>query len=332
MRSACLGRLLSAGAAGSIRGGALRRSAARASRAHGAAPRPAGRWATAVCSSSSSSSGNGAGGDGDSRIGSRASSGSGHPAASAAAGGPPTSSSGADGAPPAPALASTDDDDGGSSTGFGGKGPLPTAAMPLQQFEISTEEILHKRYLTLYNRRVRFTAPGHDVSRDVNFDVVGHPQSAFRFAVTFPFHPYRDRKGGEVTVIREYAQGPNSLMYCLPTGGFDPRKHTDLEACAKAELSEEAWLKGGRWLPLLAPDHPGLAEVKWCVNRFRPFLVVDPVADADPGSRDLEEVTLEVLRMPLEEFRALMISGDMLLPSIATSYLAIDKLKEEGYL
>jgi hypothetical protein len=28
-------------------------------------------------------------------------------------------------------------------------------------------------------------------------------------------------------------------MYCLPTGGFDPRKHADVEACAKAELSEE---------------------------------------------------------------------------------------------
>jgi len=115
----------------------------------------------------------------------------------------------------------------------------------------------------------------------------------FQFAVTFPFHPYKDgRKGGEVTVIREYAQvrlplawgcvltvtaccmeldshahgvgaspmrrlhvnaiskphcnrartarqGPNCLMYCLPTGGFDRRKHSGLEDCAKAELSEE---------------------------------------------------------------------------------------------
>ena len=36
--------------------------------------------------------------------------------------------------------------------------------------------------------------------------------------------------------------------------------------------------------------------------------------------------------MPLDEFRALMAGGDMLLPSIATGYLAIDKLREEGYL
>jgi hypothetical protein len=36
--------------------------------------------------------------------------------------------------------------------------------------------------------------------------VVGHPQSDFQFAVTFPFHPSKDGKGAEVTVIREYAQ------------------------------------------------------------------------------------------------------------------------------
>jgi hypothetical protein len=57
---------------------------------------------------------------------------------------------------------------------------------------------------------------------------------------------------------------------------------------------KKAWLTGGRWVPLLAPDHPGLSEVKWCMNRFRPFLVVDPVADENPGSRDLEEVSMEV--------------------------------------
>lgn len=36
--------------------------------------------------------------------------------------------------------------------------------------------------------------------------------------------------------------------------------------------------------------------------------------------------------MPLEEFRALMVSGEMLLPSITTAYLAMEKLKECGLL
>jgi hypothetical protein len=39
-----------------------------------------------------------------------------------------------------------------------------------------------------------------------------------------------------------------------------------------------------------------------------------------------------VLRVPLDEFRRLMVGGDMLLPSITTAYLALDKLKEEGLL
>ncbi len=42
-----------------------------------------------------------------------------------------------------------------------------------------------------------------------------------------------------MTIIREYAQGPNRLQYCLPSGGFDPRKHQDLRACALAEMREE---------------------------------------------------------------------------------------------
>lgn len=61
----------------------------------------------------------------------------------------------------------------------------------------------------------------------------------------------------------------------------------------------QAWLTGGRWVPLLPPEHPGLSEVKWCMNRFRPYLVIDPVADVDPGSRDLEEVSMEVRRVVL---------------------------------
>jgi hypothetical protein len=158
--------------------------------------------------------------------------------------------------------------------------------------------------------------------------------------VTFPFHPAAsggDGGGGgstepAVTVIREYAQGPNALMYCLPTGAYDPRKHANLEACARAELSEEALLAGGRWLPLLPPGHPGVPEVKWCANRFAPFLVVDPTPDAAPGERDAEEASIEVLRVPLSQFRKLLSSGEMLLPSVATGYMALERLQEEGLL
>jgi hypothetical protein len=56
----------------------------------------------------------------------------------------------------------------------------------------------------------------------------------------------------------------------------------------------QAWLAGGQWHRLLPADHPGLPEVKWCMNRFVPFLVVDPHPDLNPGSRDAEEASMEV--------------------------------------
>ena len=102
----------------------------------------------------------------------------------------------------------------------------------------------------------------------------------------------------EVTLLREYAQGPSALAYCLPSGAFDPRKHRSWLDCAQAELSEEvragpglaarwrppaaatarrlpsclarvpttrvplpmqAMLTGGEWTCLLPDGHPGIA-------------------------------------------------------------------------
>ena len=50
------------------------------------------------------------------------------------------------------------------------------------------------------------------------------------------------------------------------------------QACARAELSEEAHLAGGEWRRLLPDDHAGLAEVKWSPNCFTPFLCIGPEA------------------------------------------------------
>ena len=54
-------------------------------------------------------------------------------------------------------------------------------------------------------------------------------------------------------------------------------------------------------MELLPPDHPGIAEVKWCANRFTPFLCIDPVPAADPGARDAEEEHMDV-----SQFEALL--------------------------
>ncbi|KAF8056764.1 RD21A [Scenedesmus sp. PABB004] len=162
-----------------------------------------------------------------------------------------------------------------------------------------------------------------------------HPQPALQVAPMQQYELVSEALHSRyltVTLVREYAQGPHALAYCLPTGGLDPGRHADVAECAARELSEEAWLAGGQWHRLLAPEHPGLPEVKWCMNRFVPFLVVDPGTDPQPGSRDAEEASMEVLRLPLDEFRWLMVSGEMLLPSITTAYMALDRLRELGLL
>ena len=92
--------------------------------------------------------------------------------------------------------------------------------------------------------------------------------------------------------------------------------------------------------------------MKWCANRFTPFLCIDPQvcpsatgtcrpfslmracrlncahlsqADNAPGRRDAEEF-IEVHRMSIKELRSVMVSGEMLLPSVSTCYMALERL------
>ena len=39
--------------------------------------------------------------------------------------------------------------------------------------------------------------------------------------------------------MREYVQGVNEMMFVLPSGAFDPQRHSGGMAAAQAELSEE---------------------------------------------------------------------------------------------
>ena len=52
-------------------------------------------------------------------------------------------------------------------------------------------------------------------------------------------------------------------------------------------------------------------------------------ADGAPGARDAEEL-IEVHRLGLPELAALMAGGDMLLPSVATCFLALERLRAQG--
>lgn len=199
-------------------------------------------------------------------------------------------------------------------------------------FQIVDDKVIHSRYLAVYDRAVKFTrADGHESV--LHYDIIGHPQCDFRYSVAFPFHPATPSSPAQVTLVQEYAQGPNCLWVCLPTGGFDPRKHSNLQQCAEAEMREEALLVGGEVVPLLPDDHPGQTEVKWCRNTFKPFLFIDPQPDPHGhASRDAEEHTIQVFRATIPELRKLLHSGRMAMPSIYTAYLALEALQERGVL
>ncbi|KAK3267734.1 hypothetical protein CYMTET_23728 [Cymbomonas tetramitiformis] len=207
--------------------------------------------------------------------------------------------------------------------------------------QVLNEGIVYKRFLTVYNRTVRFppdmkhgeTQKEEEAGPAVAFDLVGHPRANFKFTVTFPFHSPEVPDGeARVTLIREYCQAMNGMSYVLPTGGFDMAKHASMAECAAAELSEEAHLHGGKLQCLLPEDNPGIPEGKWCLNRFIPFLVINPKADIAPGVRDLEEAMIEVHCVSVQELKNIMISGLMQPPSIITCSLALDYLAKHNFL
>jgi len=58
--------------------------------------------------------------------------------------------------------------------------------------------------------------------------------------------------------------GPNTMVYTLPAGLFDRSKSATMTEAAVAELSEEAHLTGGKWVPLVEDGSEGIVELKWC--------------------------------------------------------------------
>ena len=67
---------------------------------------------------------------------------------------------------------------------------------------------------------------------------MGHPKNDYHFVVVFAF----DSASGTVTMLREFAQAAlphTEMVWGLPCGGFDPRRHESKRHAAQCELSEE---------------------------------------------------------------------------------------------
>lgn len=81
--------------------------------------------------------------------------------------------------------------------------------------------------------------------RVLDFDVVGHPRANFCFAVTFPFHPYKDgRKGGEVSTMLSLVCGMLGDVTYAPTSvllSHSPTTHTRMAGKARGLQSDQSW-------------------------------------------------------------------------------------------
>ncbi|KAI8838347.1 hypothetical protein BC829DRAFT_364910 [Chytridium lagenaria] len=186
---------------------------------------------------------------------------------------------------------------------------------------VKDDAIGYKRYLRVWQRTVRFP------NQDVEWDIVGHDTPNPAFCVIFPYFT-RTRT---TTLILEYMQGINGVRYTFPAGGFDPRKHATREDTARDELSEEARLKGGKLVSLLPEGSEGIMEVKWCRNKFLPFVVVDPVLDVNPRERDAED-DHDSVRCNYKGTRSHHAERELALPSVQTAYMGIAWLKDQNLL
>lgn len=195
-------------------------------------------------------------------------------------------------------------------------------------YTVVAEQVVHQRYLSVYDRSVRFpSGEGGEAGAVFAFDVVGHPRAHFHAVWVLPF--WAD---GTVTLVREYAQGPHAVVWSLPAGGVDPAKHSSLEDAARAELSEEAQLRAGELVRLLPADHPGVVEAKWCANRFTPYLALALEEDSAPGARDAEELHLTTHRVPLAELERLLFAGELLPPAALTAMWGLAELRRRGLI
>jgi hypothetical protein len=185
------------------------------------------------------------------------------------------------------------------------------------KFKIHSESLAFKRFIKIWHRKVEFPD-----GRIIDWDLVGQEGDGPHFATVFPY----STKSKTVRILKEYAQGINELRYTLVAGGFDNTKHANILDTAVYELSEEARLANGRMICLMDINSNGISELKWCRNRFMPFLCLDPEIDTNPKDRDLEELIIEE-DVSLDEFMDIVIRGEMMLPAVQTGIMAINWLK-----
>ena len=181
----------------------------------------------------------------------------------------------------------------------------------------------------------------------ISFDVVASNHGDYSVLVLA-----WDSASKTATLIREYHPGPNEWQYGVVAGGYEKSKHGSPLDAARSELEEEARMVGGAWTPLLSPRDDGdrfgpsattVAMDKYNTNRFYVFLAIDCErmdgggrggGDAAPELKppDDEESIRVVHGVTAAELKQLVLEARFNVPSSYAVLLALDALREKGYL
>jgi hypothetical protein len=156
------------------------------------------------------------------------------------------------------------------------------------------------------------------------------------------------------TLIREYNPSVKRCIFGVAAGSIDGDKHVSPMQAAAFELSEEAQLKGGRWIKLTTTSSSersakasvsasmlansaeavevGVAQDKYIQQMFHAFLVIDPVVDENPRQLDDEEDIEIVRNVTIHSILQMIKTGELNIVGGWTALLAIEKLREIGLI
>jgi ADP-ribose pyrophosphatase len=172
------------------------------------------------------------------------------------------------------------------------------------------EVLLETPYFNLRSDRLRLP----DGSVKDPYYVLERPDAAIIFPVT---------PEGEVVLVRQYRPPLGRLELGLPAGLVEPGEEP--EVAAHRELSEETGYGGGEWEPLgSVASSPSLKD-NWAY-----LYLARGVRETAPPDPD-EHETIEVVRVPLEEIKALVEAGEIVSSSgVAAVMLALDRVRDRS--
>lgn len=174
---------------------------------------------------------------------------------------------------------------------------------------LRSERLLETPYFALRSDRLRL--PGGAVKDP--YYVIERPDAAIIFPLT---------QEDEVILVRQYRPPLERMELGLPAGLVEEGEKP--EAAARRELLEETGYSGGEWEPLGSlASSPSLKD-NWAYL----FLArgVERSAPPDPDEHEL----VETVRVPVEELRGLIRSGEIVSSSgVAAVMLALERLRED---